>query len=178
MTQPITQARPYAQAFFDLAQEQSALLEWQEQLGDLAALMNTPQLYAYVGNPKVAPDAAAQLLQELLPRPLSATLQRAVKLLAQERRLRWLPTIAQLFKEAVYVDLGIEPVVINTATELTEAQKSALETALKQRLQKEITTSYHLQPELLGGAVIRTNQWVIDSSVQGTLDQLKKTLVG
>ena len=67
---------------------------------------------------------------------------------------------------------SLEVSVISFAS-MSDKQKQALSESLKSRLQREITINETVDPSILGGAIIRAGDLVIDGSVKGKLEKLK-----
>jgi len=178
MQQSITQARPYARAAFDYAREHDGVVAWENILSDLALLASDRQVAAYLANPKVLPQQALALLNDIFADKLTLHMQNFLRLLAEARQLYLLPSIAQLFTQYEADYSRSETVEVIAAKPLSEAQQEKLNIALTERLQKKVQLNYKVAPTLLGGAIIRTHKWVIDGSVKGRLEQLKTTLVG
>jgi F-type H+-transporting ATPase subunit delta len=96
--------------------------------------------------------------------------------LAEYRRLKLLPEIAALFEiQRREAEKSVRAELI-TAFPVTEAQKASVATALKQRLEREIELECTTDAALLGGAIIRAGDLVIDGSVRGKLERLGNSL--
>ncbi len=95
-----------------------------------------------------------------------------VRLLVENRRLDLLPEIrAQYDALQAEAEARVTAVVVS-AFPLEAAQLKALEQGLKRRLGREVSLSAQVDPQLLGGAVIRAGDLVIDGSVRGRLADL------
>ncbi len=178
MAQLTTLARPYARAAFEVAEEKSEVKAWLETLTDLALLIENSHLRDYVLNPKVSAEDSLALFKDILKSILSAGQINFLRVLCEARKLILLPEIAELFTKAALSADKTVTVEVSSAKALTTAQQDALQKALENKLQQKVELNYNLAPELIGGAVIRTDEWVMDGSVQGKLAQLKRTLVG
>ena len=178
MQQMTTQARPYARAAFAFARQHDLATAWMEVLHDMGLLVADNRVSDYLANPKVSPTAAIALLQDIFTKQIDSHLQNFLYLLADARQLFLLPEIARLFAEYATEYLQIAIVEVYAAKELNAAQQEKLNTALSKRLQKKVQFNCTLDPELIGGVIIRTEKWMLDSSVKGQLEQLKTQLVG
>ncbi len=83
-----------------------------------------------------------------------------------------LPTIAGQFESLKAQHEKTMRVTLASAFEVTEAEQSLLENALRSRLQRDIEIETTIDANLLGGVLIRTEDTVIDDSVRGKLDKL------
>ena len=178
MQQMTTQARPYARAAFAFARQHNLETAWMEVLHDMGLLVADTRVTDYLANPKVSPIAAIALLQDIFTKQIDSHLQNFLDLLADARQLFLLPEIARLFAEYATEYLQTETVQVYAAKELNAAQQAKLNAALSERLQKKVQLNCTIDPELIGGVIIRTEKWMLDSSVKGQLEQLKTQLVG
>ena len=178
MQQSVTQARPYARAAFEYARQHDSSSDWSSLLESLGLLIADEKVSAYLTNPKVSPQQAMDLFTQIFTQQLDSHLQNFLRLLADARELQLLPEIANLFAEYEAEYLQMETVHVTAAKKLSATQQKKLNVALTQRLQKKVQLDCTVDPELLGGVMIRTDKWMIDGSVKGKLEQLKTTLVG
>jgi F-type H+-transporting ATPase subunit delta len=169
-------SRPYARAIYELAQQEKQVAPWQKLLTLAGLILEQAEVQEYVANPKVSSEQATRLVLDILDDKSSVAIKNIITLLADARKLNLLPTIAKLFISYVARDGLTETVTVRTASELDVATKEKLAQTLAQRLHKKIDLEYEIDPTLIGGATIRTEQWVLDGSVQGQLQQLKQLL--
>ena len=173
--EPLTLARPYARAAFELANEHHALGDWAGKLAFAAQVASDVQVGALFGDPRVAPAQLAGLfLQggEADDTPFA----RFVATLADNRRLRELPEIAALFEQYKRDAERVLKVNVRSAAKIDEAEIARLREALKRRFDRDIELEQTLDPAVLGGAVIDAGDTVIDGSVRGRLARLESAL--
>ena len=172
MAERITIARPYARAAFETARARRQLAEWSRALTAAAAGVADPAVQGLLGSPKLPKSQLAQIFIELVGQELGEHGANFIRLLAENRRLGLLPEIAQGF-EALRADAErtIEATVIS-ASPLGDEERAALARALKKRLNREVTLQCETDSRLIGGAVIRAGDLVIDGSVRGKLERL------
>jgi F-type H+-transporting ATPase subunit delta len=175
MSQPLTLARPYARAAFELASSAGALGEWAKKLAFAAQAAADPQVRALFGNPRVSP---AELASLFLPEsePADSPFTAFVKLLADNHRLEALPEIAALFEQQKREAEKILQVRVRTAAPIDANEAAKLKDALKRRFGRDIELEQTVDPAVLGGAVIDAGDVVIDGSVRGRLHQLEAAL--
>jgi len=175
-----TLARPYAEAIFELAQAGDSLPAWSEALDTVAAIVSNEDVAALVGNPGVDDRQLAEAIVAIAGEALSGVggdqAENLVRLLAENRRLRLAPEIA-----AQYAALRAEAenrvdVEVRTAAELGDTQREALASALEKRLARQVSLSCTIDEALIGGAVIRAGDLVIDGSVRAQLARLSQSL--
>jgi len=167
-------ARPYARALFELAREGGE--DWQAQLDLLAAIAADAGMAALIGNPRVSAGQLQTLIIDVAAKRLSAPGANLVKLLARNGRLRALPAIARAYAELRAEAQGVIAVRITSAAETAPSQRKQFEAALQKKLGRKIELEFAVDPDLLGGAVVRAGDSVIDGSVRAQLRQLAGAL--
>lgn len=171
-----TIARPYAKAAFAIARDEDRLAEWSGMLAAAAAAMAAPDFRALLGNPGVAVETVAGLLHEFAGGNATESGRRFLALLAERRRVHALPAIRALF-EALRAEAEDRiDVEVVSAVELDDAQRKRYAEALKKRLGREVVVNAVTDASILGGAIIRAGDLVIDGSVRGRLDKLAAAL--
>jgi F-type H+-transporting ATPase subunit delta len=175
MSQPLTLARPYARAAFELASSGNALADWAKKLAFAAQAAADPQVRSLFGNPRVGP---AELASLFLPDGEAADSPFAgfVKLLAENHRLQALPEIAALYEQQKREAEKVLQVRVRTAAPIDAGETAKLKDALKRRFGRDIELEQTIDPAVLGGAVIDAGEVVIDGSVRGRLHQLEAAL--
>jgi F-type H+-transporting ATPase subunit delta len=177
MAERITIARPYAKAVFKLAQSQKRLPQWSEALGVAASVVADPRVAGLLSNPAVSAEQLAGLVSDVGGARLDEQARNLIATLAANRRLGYLPEIAARFEQLrADAERTIE-VTVTSAVELSAAQKTHYAEALAKRLGREVRLSCQTDPGLLGGAVVRADDLVIDGSVRAGLAQLAAATV-
>jgi len=172
MAERLTIARPYAKAAFETAQAKQQLVSWSRMLAAAAAGVSEPAVEILLGSPKLPKHQIAQIFIELVGQELGDSGANFIRLLAENRRLGLLPVIAQLFEQLrADAERTIEAAVIS-ASPLGDEERAALARALKKRLNREVTLQCETDSRLIGGAVIRAGDLVIDGSVRSKLERL------
>ena len=100
-----------------------------------------------------------------------------VRILAENSRLSQLPMIAALYSQLRDEAEGTIEADVISATPLSDEQKTAIANALKKRLGRDVQLNCSVNEDLLGGALIRAGDLVIDGSALEHLRQLSSALV-
>lgn len=175
MIEPMTLARPYARAAFDFARDKSALPSWSEALAQLALASGEARVSALLQDPAKTAQAQAQAVTALLsdaPEGFANFLQ----VMADNGRLPLLPEVSQQFadlKAALEATVDVEVI---SAHDVSEADAARLADAMAKRLARTVSITTQTDPSLIGGAVIRAGDLVIDGSVRGRLSKLAGAL--
>jgi F-type H+-transporting ATPase subunit delta len=177
MADKITIARPYAKAAFAEARADSMLDAWSTALHTAAAVVEDPQVHSLLGDPHVTPEQLSKLIVDIAGAGLGDHGRNFVQTLADARRLDCLPEIAVLFDAYKDDAEGVADVTIASAAPLDAAQQQTLTAALTRRLKRAVRLHCVIEPDLIGGAVVRSGDLVIDGSVRGRLTRIANELV-
>lgn len=169
MQEKTTIARPYAQAVFETASEESKLGEWSIMLGLLEAVVTDAQMKPVLANPKLDAAALSGFVLDVCGDNLSQTGKNLVKVLVNTGRLGLLPEINKLYEQLRAEAEGSVEVDVISAYELAAEQQETIAAAMTKRLGKKVEISSHIDNTLIGGVVIRAGDTVIDASVRGRL---------
>ncbi|MCY4059826.1 MAG: F0F1 ATP synthase subunit delta [Gammaproteobacteria bacterium] len=176
MAEIATLARPYANAVFDLARSAGRMTEWSPMLALLARAVETGQVKELIAAPSLAPAVKAHQLIDVVRDDIDDRCRRFVNVLADNHRLELLPEIATQFEALKAEAEQTLDVEIIAAVELTDQQVDRYTQALRQRFDQEVNVSVDIDPGLVGGAIVRAGDTVIDGSVRGRLTRLVESL--
>ncbi len=167
-----TIARPYAQAVFETASEESKLTEWSEMLGLLEVVVTDAQMKAVLTNPKLDTKALTDLILGVCGKALSETGSNLVKVLADAGRLSLVPELYKLYEQLSAEAEGVIEVGVTSAYELSSKQQATISAAMAKRLGRKVEITNDIDDSLICGMVIRSGDSVIDASVKGRLKEL------
>ena len=176
MAEIATLARPYANAVFDLARSAGRLTQWSPMLGLLARAVETDEVRELIAAPSLAPAVKAHQLIDVVREDIDDRCRRFVNVLADNHRLELLPEIAAQFESLKAEAEKTLDVEITAAVELTDQQIASYAQALRQRFDQDVHVSVDIDPGLVGGAIVRAGDTVIDGAVRGRLTRLVESL--
>jgi F-type H+-transporting ATPase subunit delta len=165
-------ARPYAFAAFEFALAKNALSAWEELLQAAALVAKDRLVVRLMASPAVNHKQLADLFCDVLASNLDDDRKNFIRLLAEHKRYAVLPEIAEQFVQYRAEHEKKVKVEVTSAIPLDEQQKSKLSQALAKRLQLQVTLACTVDPALLGGAIVRAGDMVIDGSVRGKLNRM------
>ena len=169
MAETITVARPYAEAAFSLAQEQTALAKWAVVLRLAAAVVRDPRVAEALDNPRLGAPQKESLLLSIAGDRLDEDARNYLRVLVQADRIGLMPEIAEVFETLKDRDEGTAKAEIESAFALTDAQLAEIRSALERRFGKRIDATVRVNPALIGGARVTVGDTVLDASVQAKL---------
>lgn len=177
MAEVRTLARPYARAVFEIARDADALAEWSQTLARVAEIVSNEDVARLMGNPNVADAKLADSIISIaggdeLPEDRASY----VRLLTDNGRLAQAPEIADQFEVMRAEYENRVDVTVVSAAAFSEQQQQALSESLEQRLSAKVNLSFERDEQLIGGAVIRAGDLVIDHSLSSQLVRMQQRL--
>lgn len=176
MSDSTTIARPYAKALFEYALAEKQLSQWSDYLFVLAQAVLDPNASQFITNPASRTEQQIELLVAICSAKNNQPLTNLIGLLASNKRLMLLPEIKALYEIHRAEQEKTLDVEVVSYSEVSAAQQKKLIDALSKRLQRNVSLNISIDPSLLGGAVIRAGDLVIDGSVRGKLNKLSTDL--
>ena len=176
MADRATVARPYARAAFAHARESKDLPAWSKLLGSAAVAAADSRVARLIGNPHVTGDELVELLGGMSGKAGGEGGRNFLRALAANRRLSLLPEIAAQFEILRAEIENIVDVEIIAAREIAAPQEKKLAAALAKRLGREVRLHTRIDESLIGGAIVRAGDLVIDGSLKGRLARLGSAL--
>lgn len=171
-----TIARPYAKAAFAEATSgvgAGTLDAWSTLLDRGAACVTDPRVAALIGSPKVTPAQLAELVAGVAG--TTGTGEKGsnfLRLLGESRRLGFLPEIAARFRALKDEAEGTVDVTVTSAAAMPDGEREKIAAALAKRFNRKVRVHTQVDPELIGGAVVRAGDTVIDGSLKSRLERL------
>jgi F-type H+-transporting ATPase subunit delta len=172
-----TIARNYAETLIQLG-ERSGNVERYADLIDAvaAAVEQTPQVQAVLMSPRVPKSAKARLLGEAMrdaPREFVLFLQALVK----RGRQQILRPIATEYLNLLDQKLDRVRAGVTLARNPDEKLKRVIQEALSRQLGKQVIPAFSVEPEILGGTIVRVGERVLDGSVRRRMTKLRRQLL-
>ncbi|HJP36327.1 MAG TPA: F0F1 ATP synthase subunit delta [Gammaproteobacteria bacterium] len=183
MSDTSTIARPYAQALFDIAKGEEALAEWANALGALAEIVTNGEASAFLSRPDLDVQVRADFIGSVGAETGAAELvgssrgQNLLRLLVENDRLTALPDIVDRFNTLKAEAENTVKVTLVTATDADADVAERISVGLEKKFGRKVELELEIDDELLGGAVVRAEDMVIDGSVKTRLRQLAESLI-
>ncbi len=176
MSELTTAARPYARAVFEMANEASDLAKWSETLSFMSAIAGNEDVQALLANPKMAKQAGADAFIKICDKNLDDKAENLVRMLAENDRLSLLPEMSVIYETLKDEAEGSLEALVTTAKKLTQAEEKSIAAALKKRLGRDVKLKVSVDDSLLGGAIIRAGDLVMDGSLKGRLNKMTNVM--
>lgn len=175
MASESTTARPYARAIFELAEQRGGFDQWSSRLAFWASVVQDDAIRSRLSEPGITAQAKADLIVQVSD-GLDDDSRSLLKLLADNDRLLALPDMHQQYEQLRREAEGEVEAHIVSAYELTDDQSNRIVEALGKRLARKVKITNEVDPELIGGAIIRAGDLVIDGSIRGRLSGLEQSV--
>ena len=173
MAERATIARPYAKAAFEYARDAQALAAWSRWAQDRRAeIVADPRVQALIQDPEAHRAAVAGFVLDVAGEQLDAGVQNFMRVLAENHRLPLLPEIAALYEAARSEIENTVDVEVDLGGRARFRAGGEARAAVAARLKQRVRMHNSVDPALLGGAVIRAGDLVIDGSIKGRLERL------
>jgi F-type H+-transporting ATPase subunit delta len=169
--------RMYARALLEAAKEQDRLAQVREQLADFVAnVREVPELRELLRNPQVDPRAKVAILEEVLG-DADELVRNFLLLLAQRGRAAEVEEVEREFERLVAREEGRIEVELTTAVELSDEEAREIVTQIEQVAGRQVDARRKVDPSLIGGIVLQAGTLLVDASVRGRLNRLRRELV-
>lgn len=175
-----TSANRYAKALFDVAlQEKADLDQVDRDLQAVIEMMQASPDLAAASKRGTVTEAGRKSLIDAVSKAmaLSAPVTKLLVLLAQTRKLSYLPDLAEAYRERLLAHHNIVRAEVTSAVPLSPEKTKALAESLSKVTGKRVELSASVDAGLLGGVVAKIGSTVYDGSVKTQLEQLRKELV-
>jgi F-type H+-transporting ATPase subunit delta len=176
MAERATVARPYARAAFAYASEAGRVAEWSGWLATARGVVASEEFQQLERSPGITSADLSGLVNGICGDAIDAHGQAFLALLRENGRLDFLPEVATQFEELKAEAENVADAEVVSAAQLDERQKERLAAALRKRLRRDVRLHCTVDPALIGGAVVRSGDLLIDGSLKGRLERLETEL--
>jgi F-type H+-transporting ATPase subunit delta len=171
-------AAPYARALFDFSVEKNIMHQITADFQNLDTFLSeTAELTEYLNSPVVGKQAKRDVLAKVLKSQINTETFKFLMVLVDRNRISVLKAVISNYLELVYETASIKMIEVATASAFNNLQKTTLIQKLKELTNaREIRLVITVDPNLIGGFLIKTESKVIDFTIKNQLQQLAKHL--
>jgi len=167
-------ATVYARSLFEVAQEKGNLDTVREQLGEFAdALDDNQPMQVFFFSPYFSTQEKEEGLDKVVSDP-DPIFQNFLKLLIEKHRMPAVFRVRRTFDELWREENKLLPVEITSAVELDDSTVKQIGDRIGEQTDQTIDLSARVEPDILGGIVVRVGNSIIDASIRARLEQLRK----
>lgn len=170
----------YAIALFELARDAKSIDTVEASLATVRdGLRDSDDLRTLTTSPVVARGAAVKAVLAVADSlGVDAVTKNFLGVLAENRRLAQLPAIIRAFRTLAARHRGEATAEVTSAHPLTDEQVGELKQQLRVRMGRDVSVDLSVDPDLLGGLVVRIGSQMIDSSIRTRLNTLAHAMKG
>lgn len=167
-------AQVYGRSFFEVAREHGKLDELREQLGQFTdALDSNRELQIFFFSPYFSTAEKQDALERVLV-GADELLLNFLRVLIENHRMPVIFRIRRQYERLWEEENRMLPVEITSAMPLDEATTASLGDRIGERTGRKVALTAHVEPDILGGLVVRVGNSILDASIRNRLEQLRK----
>ncbi len=167
-------ARNYAETLLELARRANDLAGWGELIDGVAdAVQRDRTLRAFLESPRVAATRKNEIIEKAFGGQLPRTFVRFLQALVNHRRQMLIPAIAREYHDLVDQVEGRIHAAVTVARDSDPSERQVIADRLSKAFGKEVVPHFAVNPDLLGGLVVRVGDVVLDGSIRRRLALLR-----
>jgi F-type H+-transporting ATPase subunit delta len=168
--------RRYAEAAFQIAERDGTVDRWLAELEAAAERLRGDEVANVLENPAVPMEERVELVDRLLGAGVQPQVRNLLHLLLRRGRVDHVVAVAAEFRRLHHRRAGITTATVTSAAPLEPEAAQAITRRLEEMTTGRVELSFQVDPELLGGVVVRVGDRLIDGSVRGRLERLRTEL--
>ncbi len=176
MSRPVTAARRYAEAAFEVALADDALDVWNEDLAYASDILALAEVEQIVDSPAVPLAERTALAARLLEGRVQPAAVRLVELLITRGRAKTLPRVSAEFNRLLNTHRGIVMATVTSAVPLTGDETDAIRARVETMAGARVDLQAAVDPALIGGVTVQIRDQLLDASIRGRLERLRDQL--
>jgi F-type H+-transporting ATPase subunit delta len=171
-------AQSYARALLELADEQNSAEQIGRELNDLRDVVEADEAFRlYLADPSISAEQRGGVLDRALKGKIAPLLYDFLRVLNHKGRLRLLTQIAGAYQELLDQKLGKVEVDLIVAQKLDQSQLDEARKRISAALKRDAVVHVYVDDKVIGGAVLRVGDKLIDASVKYQLQLMKEKLL-
>jgi F-type H+-transporting ATPase subunit delta len=170
-------AKRYAQAVFSLGKEQGTLDAWSDDLAMLSRVVADDRIAVYLTNPSVAAERRIEAFETSLNTNVQPEARNLARMLIERDRTMLIPDIREMFDAQLRAERGIVVAELTTADPLSDAERDFIKQKLESMTGQRVELAVRIEPEIIGGIIVRIGDMVIDGSVRNKLEKMRSRLM-
>jgi F-type H+-transporting ATPase subunit delta len=167
----------YARALFETALEKKNLDKVHDDMVYIADLCKNPEIKEFLVNPVIVPSRKMAAFRKLLEGKVQSVTLSLVDLLCKNGRESHLPDIARAFRHETMRHKGITEAVLTTAVPVNNAVREQVIDLIEKGFSTKVMLTEVVDPDIIGGFVLRVEDNFIDASLKNKLRKVKKELL-
>jgi ATP synthase F1 delta subunit len=167
-------ASVYARSLFEVAMEQDKLDKVRDELGEFAdALSESRQLQVFLFSPYFSSKEKSEGLDKAVS-GADETVLNFLQLLNEKHRMPVLFRIRSEFEQLWEAENRMLPVTVTSAVELDKSTVKQIGDRIAEQTDRKVDLSANVDPDILGGIILRVGNSVLDASIRNRLENFRK----
>jgi F-type H+-transporting ATPase subunit delta len=169
----------YARALFNLSHSKEEMEQRQKYFKEILSLLErNPRLMPFLLNPHISLKDKESCLQDTLSNIFDNNFLHFLLILIEKRRFKYISEIAKSYHKMVSERLGILNASVITALPLSAEARENIKKNLEATYHQSVVLSEEIDPKIIGGAILIVDNKILDHSIKGRLEKMKKRLLG
>ena len=170
-------AKKYSKALFSLAEEKDEFIKFQDDLNLIKeAFTEHKEFRNVLFHPRIKLDEKKRIFDRVFEEEISQEIYNFIQLLIDKRRIFYIKAIINKFNELVNDREKIIKIEVVSAIELEEDMKNRLKDKLEKGMDYDVILNNTVDPDILGGLVLKIGDKIIDGSIQHELNTLSEKI--
>jgi F-type H+-transporting ATPase subunit delta len=167
-------ASVYARSLFEVAQEQDKLDTVRDELGEFAdALNESRELQVFLFSPYFSTKEKTEGLDKAVT-GADETVANFLKLLIEKHRMPVVFRIRAEYDKLWEEENRLLPVIVTSAVELSQDTVKQIGDRIAEQTDRKVDLQSNVDPDILGGIVVRVGNSVLDASIRNRLETFRK----
>ncbi len=168
----------YAKALFSLGKEKGQIVTLHKDISGIYSLCSESEEFAHLlDNPVISTSQKKEIFREIFKDKVSELTLHFVLLVTENNRELELPGICRNFIDLVRVDQHILPAAVTTAEPLTPSTLEKVRQSLEKETGKKIELTEKVNPEIIGGMILRIEDQQYDGSIATQLKKIRAAML-
>jgi len=165
---------PYAEALMSLADSQNLVEQFEKDAKELLSVLKSSQeLKQFLGSPVIKTSDKKAVLQQITGESLHQYMVNFLQLVVDKKRTAFLTGILEQFLALVRERTATVLAEVTSVTELNQSQRDRVKEKVKSMTNaRDVELETTLDPDLIGGVVIKVGSQVLDASLRGQLRRI------
>jgi F-type H+-transporting ATPase subunit delta len=168
----------YSRALFQSALEKKILDKVNQDMILISQICKTPETKEFLLSPIIIPSKKSSIFHKMLEDNVEKITLAIIDLMVKNGRESYLPAVARVFIHETLKYKGITESVLTTAVKVDAKVKKQMTDLISEVYSTKVELEEKIDPEIIGGFILRINDNYIDASIRNKLRKIKKELLG
>lgn len=170
-------AKRYARALLEIALDQNTVEAFEQQIVLLNETVQSHQgLRKVLFHPQVSPESKKKLIEDIFKDDLKQEVLNLVKILIDNHREYIIADLKDEYVKLADAELGILDITVTTAEPMTDVETTQVKEKLSQAFHKTLRIHTKVDPEIIGGLLVRAGNRLYDGTLAGKLQRFQQAL--